>query len=423
MSEIVLTGLNHKTAPVQIRERIAFSKEEAMLALEDIIKIPHIDEALLLSTCNRVELLITTKTPDSSMEILKNYISKTKNLAICEFENCLYTYTGSEAIRHIFKVASSLDSLIVGEPQILGQIKEAYRIATQKKTSNVILNKLMHKTFSVAKKVRTETGICDNAVSISYAAVELAKKIFGELDDKKILLIGAGEMAELAVEHLLKNKVTEILVANRTFKKGLELAEKFNGKAIMMEEIAEVLKIVDIIISSTGSPDFILKTELIKKIMKERKNRHLFFIDIAVPRDIHPDINRLPNCYVYDIDDLQGIIDDNIEERNKEALKGERIINESVIRFEEWMSSLKAVPTIVALRAKIDNLAKSEAEKNLLSLKSLSKNDYESIMRMTESIVNKILHYPTVYLKNNGCAGNNSQYIDMIKKIFKLDET
>ena len=240
--------------------------------------------------------------------------------------------------------------MVIGEPQILGQIKEAYRSATELKTSGVILNRLLHRTFSVAKRIRSETGIGDRAVSISYAAVELGKKIFGSLEKKKILLIGAGEMAELAVEHLIRNKAGEIFVANRTFETGVELAKQFNGKAIRFEEIGESLKVVDIIISSTGSPDFVVSRKTVKSVIRTRRNRPLFFIDIAVPRDIDPEVNWLTNSYVYDIDDLNGVIDENIEDRQREAIKGERIIDESVIGFKNWYLSLDVVPTIDDLR-------------------------------------------------------------------------
>jgi glutamyl-tRNA reductase len=312
--------------------------------------------------------------------------------------------------------------MVVGEPQILGQLKEAYQNATTQKASGVILNRLLHRTFFVAKRVRSETGIGDSAVSISYAAVELARKIFGSLEKKAVLLIGAGEMAELAVEHLIRNRVGDILVANRTFERGVDLAERFNGKAVKMEEIPDTLKHVDIIISSTGAQDFIITRDQIKSIMRTRRNRPLFFIDIAVPRDIDPDINRLNNSYVYDIDDLKGVIDENIEERKKEAVKGERIIDEAVIRFRQWYENLDIVPTIVDLRKKLDTIARSEVEKTVQPLKHLSEEDIQAIYRMTDAIVNKVLHYPTQYLKNSNRHGNRSVHLDIARRLFKLDD-
>ncbi len=422
MLDIVLLGLNHKTAPVELRECLAFSKDETATALEALRKYPAISEVVIISTCNRVEVLLTTKSRSDAVDAVKTFISEFKKLPVAQFEESLYMHYGKKAVRHVFRVASSLDSMMVGEPQILGQMKEAYLVATMKKTSGVILNRLLHKTFFVAKRVRTETGIGDHAVSISYAAIELGRKIFGSLEGKKVLLIGAGEMAELAVEHLIRNRVGDIFVANRTFERGVELAGNFNGKAIRIEEITECLKVVDIIISSTGSPNFIIVRNQVKSIMRSRRNRPIFFIDIAVPRDIDPEINRLTNSYVYDIDDLKGIIDENIEDRNRESIKGERIIDEAAIHFRQWYESLEVVPTIVALRNKMNAIAKSEIKKTLRSLNHLSDNDRQAICRMTDAVVNKILHNPTIFLKNSGCRGNNSIYIDIARKLFKLDE-
>ena len=422
MLDIVLLGLNHKTAPIELRELLSFSKEEAVAVMEGLQKCPDINEVMLISTCNRVEVLLTTSNAIDAANSVKTYISEFKKIPISKFEDAFYMHDGEEAVRHIFRVASSLDSMMVGEPQILGQIKDAYLATILKKTSGVILNRLLHKTFFVAKRVRSETGIGDHAVSISYAAIELARKIFGDLEGKKVLLVGAGEMAELAVEHLVRNKVGEIFVANRTFERGVELSNRFKGKAIRIEEIPGSLKVVDIIISSTGSPNFVIVRDQVKGVMRSRRNRPIFFIDIAVPRDIDPDINRLNNAYVYDIDDLKGVIEENIKDRNKESIKGERIVDESVISFKRWFEGLSAVPTIVALRDKIDTIASTEVDKTLQSLNHLSDNDRQAIHRMTNSLINKILHDPTIFLKSNGCYGDRFAYIDLTRKLFKLDD-
>jgi len=421
MPEIVLLGINHETASVDLRECLAFSEDEAADALVLLRKNKYIKEALIFSTCNRVEVLIVTEDRTKGTDAATKFLSEFKKVPATQFEDALYVYNGDEAVRHIFRVASSLDSMMVGEPQILGQIKEAYRNATVKKTSGVILNRLLHRTFFVAKKVRSETGIGDHAVSISYAAIELGRKIFGTLENKKVLLIGAGEMAELAVEHLIRNRTGEIFVANRTFKRGVELAKKFKGQAIRFEELPNYLKEVDIIISSTGSSDFILRPEQVKKIMPNRRNRPLFFIDIAVPRDIDPKINRLNNSYVYDIDDLKGVVDENIGDRKAEAVKGERIVDEAVIRFREWYDSLDVVPTIVALRSKLEIIARAEVEKTMQS-NSVSGADSQAIQRMTDSIINKFLHDPTLVLKGNGIHRDKSVYLDVARKLFRLDK-
>jgi glutamyl-tRNA reductase len=383
---------------------------------------PVIMELMLFSTCNRVELLMTTPNPDKAIQTAKQYLSDSKQMALKQFENSLYIHQGDDAIRHIFRVASSLDSLIVGEPQILGQIKDAYRRATSQKTSGVILNRLLHKTFFIAKRVRHETGIGDHAVSISYAAIELAKKIFGSLEGKEILLIGAGEMAELAVENLIRNRSGNIFVANRTFENALKLADKFKGQAIRFEEISGAIERVDIIISSTGAKDLIIHQDQVKKILRKRKNRPLFFIDIAVPRDIDPEINRLSNAYVYDIDDLKGVIEENIEDRKREAVKAERMIDEAVIKFRQWHENLDIVPTIIDLRKKLDTIAQNEVKKTFKSLHHVSESDYQAIYRMTHAIINKILHDPTLFLKQNGYHGLNSASIDFTRKLFRLDE-
>ncbi|RJP79078.1 MAG: glutamyl-tRNA reductase [Desulfobacteraceae bacterium] len=422
MNEIVLLGLNHTTAPVALRECLAFSNQEAVESLAQLGKDPAVDELLIFSTCNRVEILMTSNNISAAVDAAKKHISTFKRIHPEEYEKALYTLQGEDAVKHVFRVASSLDSMIIGEPQILGQIKEAYRVATENKTSGVILNRLLHRTFFVAKKVRTETGIGGSAVSISYAAVELGKKIFGSLEEKKVLLIGAGEMAELAVEHIIQNRASDIYVANRTFRRAVALADRFQGKAVHFEEIQDVLKSVDIIISSTGSPSFIISHEMVKSCMKMRKNRPIFFIDIAVPRDIDPAVNRISNSYVYDIDDLKSVIDENIEERKKEAIKGERIVDEAVIKFMEWYQNLEVIPTIVSIKNKLDTIVKSELEKTRSSLKHLPEPDLKTVTRMTDSIIKKFMHDPTLFLKGNGCHGDKAFYLDAARKLFKLDD-
>jgi len=422
MQDIVLIGLNHNTAPVELRECIAFTEDDTRAALARLGERPEVDEAMLLSTCNRVEVLLVSKQPEEAARETKQFLARVNDLPIERFEASLYMLQGDDAVRHVFRVASSLDSMVLGEPQILGQIKTAYQTATQAKTSGVLLNRLLHRTFFVAKRVRSETGIGDNAVSISYAAIELGRKIFDTLKDKKVLLIGAGEMAELAVEHLIRHDARDIYVANRTFERGVNLAKKFKGQAIGFEEIADTLQQVDIIISSTGSVDFVIRKKLVKAVMKKRRNSPLFFIDIAVPRDIDPEINRLANAYVYDIDDLKGVIEENLEDRRREAAKAERIIDEAVIRFREWYENLDVVPTIVALRSKMEAIAASELEKTLHSLRHLPETDRDAMTRMVQALINKIMHNPTRLLKTDSPHINKSVYLDFTRRLFKLDE-
>ncbi len=422
MRDIVLLGLNHKTASVDVRECIAFTAEETDQALGMLRGHPDIGESILFSTCNRIELLMVAENSATAVDAAKQFLSTFKRVPLDRFESALYQYAGDAAVQHTFQVAASLDSMVVGEPQILGQMKEAYRRATVEKTSGVILNKLLHRTFFVAKKVRTETGIGGHAVSISYAAIELGKKIFGDLEGKRVMLIGAGEMAELAVDHLIRNRAGAITVANRTFARGVELAARFSGTAIKFEEIVDYLKDVDIIISSTGATGYVLQKGQVKAAMKRRRNRRLFFIDIAVPRDIDPEINRISNAYVYDIDDLKGIVDENIEDRQREAVKAQRIIDEAVIGFRKWFETLAVVPTIVSLRDKVETLARQEMDKTFGTMSHLPESDRQAIERMTRALVNKILHDPTHYLKNDGCMGNKAAALDLTRKLFNLED-
>jgi len=340
------------------------------------------------------------------------------------FESALYLHQGEEAVRHVFSVAASLDSMVVGEPQILGQVKAAYRNATAEKSAGVILNRLLHRTFFVAKRIRSETGIGDHAVSISYAAIELGRKIFGDLADKQVLFIGAGEMAELAVEHLIRHRVGRIFVANRTFERGLELASRYKGSAIAFNEIPNHLHKVDIIISSTGAQDYVVHKSDLKGIMRGRRNRPLFFIDIAVPRDIDPRLNQVNNIYLYDIDDLNGVVDDNRQDRDREALKARRMVDEAVIQFRQWYCGLDVVPTLKDLRNKISAMGQTELEKSAGQLSHLPPGDREVIEKILQTTINKILHDPTRYLKSSGMhSGSRSQAIDMVRKLFNLDDS
>ena len=419
---IILAGINHQTAPVEIREKLAFAEEDVSAALDALIALPQIHEVVLFSTCNRVEVLFSTDDAASAVPAVTACICQMKELSPDQLSTVMYSHEADAAVRHVFRVASGLDSMIVGEPQIFGQVKTAYRQAVTRNTSGVILNRLIHRTFFVAKRVRSETGIGDSAVSISYAAVELAKKIFGSLEGRRILLVGACEMAELAVEHLVGNRAGTTWVANRTLERAMALAAVFNGTAVSLEEIPGLLASTDIVVSSTGAHGLVITRDQVKGVMRSRKNRPLFFIDIAVPRDIDPDINKLENAYVYDIDDLKEIIEDNLAERRKEAIKAERIVDESVIRFRAWYDSLDVVPTVVALREKMTAIARSEADKTLGTLKDLKRNDREAVIRMTEAIVSKIMHDPTTFLKNNRDRKHRHQYLDTVKRLFNLDE-
>ena len=360
---IILLGVNHKNTPVEIREQIAVSGgyEEPLAALK---QIAGLRECYLLSTCNRVELLLVAE-PQFDIEDKVVAFLFGEQIPRTEANHYLYLLYGQEAVHHLFMVAASLDSMVVGEVQILGQLKEAYRHAARFGCTGPLLNKLLHKSFSVAKRVRSETAIGSSAVSISYAAVQLARKIFGNLKDKKVLLIGAGEMAELAAEHLVGQGVAEVIVANRTLSRAVDLAKRFHGKAISIGELVPQLEHVDIIISSTGATDIILHKDEVKSVMRARMNSPLFFIDIAVPRDLDPRLIEIDNVYLYDIDDLSNVVEINKSERDKEAVKAGRIVDEETLKFQRWYQGVAVTPTIQALKKKLDDIALGELEKTL----------------------------------------------------------
>jgi glutamyl-tRNA reductase len=420
MPHIILIGVNHKTAPVELRERLSFSTEETLAALRDLKQHPDITEALVFSTCNRTEIVVVCE-KNNALDTMTAFISRHKNIAVSEFASALYVFRKDEAVRHIFRVASSLDSMMVGEPQILGQVKQAYRTAVEARASGVLLNRMMHKAFSVAKQIRKETGIGDNAVSISYAAIELANKIFSDLSTKSVMLLGAGEMAELAVEHLLSHNVKQILVANRTFENAVVLAQKFNGQALGFEERESALADVDIIISSTGATEYVLTAAQVKKAMKKRQFKTLFFIDIAVPRDIDPKINTLSNAYVYDIDDLKTIVASNIQQREHETVKAERFVAEAVVKFRKWLDSLAIVPTIKAINDKMTAIVEMECDKTLSHLPHLSESDRDAIRRMTRAIASRAIHDPILFLRNTGDHRDDSLYLNVTRQLFHLD--
>jgi glutamyl-tRNA reductase len=383
--------------------------------------IPGIQEGIALSTCNRLEVLAVLDGNGDRISAVKSLLGETGRMKAEELGSYLYFYDGEAAVRHFFRVASSLDSMVLGEPQILGQVKEAYAQAVERKGTGLILNKLLHRAFFTAKRIRTETKIASQAVSVSFAAVELAKKILGELDDKRVLVIGAGEMSELAARHFLSQGVKEIFVANRTLSRAFELAEAFKGKAIPFEEIARHLHRVDIVLSSTGSSQYVVRREELAGVLKARKNLPMFFIDIAVPRDIDPRINEIDNVYVYDIDDLEGIVEANREERKREVAKAEGIIDEGVESFRQWLRGLEAVPTILALRGQAEEICRREVAKTLSLMKNSSEEQHRLLDALANSIVNKILHHPISVLKRQEEQGHGGVYTEVMRKMFRLD--
>ncbi len=417
--KILVAGLNHNTADVEVREKVAFDGSRLDEGLRRLRELPEIEEGMILSTCNRVELYAHVKDTFKASESIKNFLSEFHHVNRELLDKAIYTHDDVDAIRHIFRVASSLDSMVVGEPQILGQLKEAFETSLEKKTTGILLNRLMKKAISVAKRVRSETKIAENAVSISFAAVELAKKIFADLSDKVFMLLGAGEMAELAARHLMNNGVKEVIVANRSFERACDLSKEFNGRPVALDDFLREMLHSDIVICSTGAPNYIFMKDQMQKVMKERKQRPVFLIDISVPRNIDPKINDLDNVYLYNIDDLQGIVDANMFERKKEAEKAEKIIEEEIEPFLKWLSSLDSVPTIVALREKAEEIKKEEFEKLMNRFPEMEDKHKKAIECMAAAITNKLIHPPTKALKED--PEDKDLMIAIIKKLYGIN--
>jgi glutamyl-tRNA reductase len=419
---LLLLGVNHKTTPVAVREKIALSDgyEEPLTRLK---RVPGLKEYYLLSTCNRVEFLLVEKPGKNVEEAIISFLFG-DDVKMEDVRKYLYILEGQEAVKHLFMVAASLDSMIVGEAQILGQLKVAYRHASQLGCTGPLLNKLLHKSFSVAKRVRTETAIGSSAVSISFAAVQLAKKIFGNLKGKNVMLVGAGEMAELAAEHLVGQGVGSVVVANRTLSRAVNLAQCFGGAAVSMDELVAQLETVDIIISSTGAKGIILHKDDVKSVMRARMNKPLFFIDIAVPRDLDPKLNEIENVYLYDIDDLSSVVEMNRAERDKEAVKATRIVDEESLKFERYYQGLAVTPTILELREKMENIGVQELEKTLGKLSGVSEADRKHLEKMISAINAKVLHNPLMYLKAESCMGrdNRDKKVATIRELFGLED-
>ncbi|HKZ15926.1 MAG TPA: glutamyl-tRNA reductase [Geobacteraceae bacterium] len=417
---IVVVGLSHKTAPLEIREKVAFAPTWIEEPLRELVSLRDITEAVILSTCNRVEVYAATRDIAGGIGRIKRFLADHHNVPFDMLDQHLYGLHGEEAIRHVFRVAASLDSMVMGEPQILGQVKSAYGYAAEYQTSGIILNRFLHKAFSVAKRVRTETHIASSAVSVAFAAVELAKKIFDDLSDKTVMLIGAGEMGELAAKHFINNGVQGALVVNRTFERGEKLAEEFGGKAVVFEDMFDHLHKADIVLTSTGAPQHIIKPKQVAEVIRRRKMKPMFFIDIAVPRDIDPKVNELENVYLYNTDDLQGIVEFNRRQRAIEAEKAEEIVNQEIGQFFSWLSALEVTPTIVALRSRFEEVSKSELARTMAGWRDLRPEDQKRLEALTDAIIGKLLHSPISILKQNRQGNRSDLYVDALRQLFDL---
>jgi glutamyl-tRNA reductase len=414
-----LIGVSHKSAPIEVRERLAIPESRLPEALRRLAEHPGVDEGMILSTCNRVEVLAQTK--NGSVD-LRGFLRDYFHLDPAEYEAHLYEHHEQEAIRHLFRVSSSLDSMVVGEPQILGQVKEAYATARAVGAVHSQLDLLLTRAFAVAKRVRTETAVGSSAVSVASVAVELAKKIFGSLQGKHVYLVGAGKMSELAARHLLAHGAETIFVANRTHERAQQLAAKFDGHAILFEQLYETCDRADIVITSTGAPHAIFRREHGELFLARRKNRPMFFIDIAVPRDVDPGMNKLDGIFVYDIDDLQQAVSSHVDDRRKEAERAEAIVTAEVERFQVRLQTLDVVPTIVSLQDHLETIRQAEIDRVRGRLGVLSPEQELAVEALTRGIVSKIMHTPISALKTAVREPEATTVIDLVRRLFNLQE-
>lgn len=418
---LVVVGLNHRTAPVAVRERLAFTVPELAAALTRLAQVSGVQECAIVSTCNRVEVVVTCPPEGMLASAIAEFLAAERDVPRAEFESHLYELEGRNAVRHLFRVASSLDSMVIGEPQILGQMKEYYAEASATGTSGAVLHRAFHRAFAVAKRVRTETGVASKAVSVASVAVDLTQTIFETLQDKTAMLIGAGTMSELLARHLRSQGIAGIVVVNRTFDHAVELAREFGGVPVPFERMTDYLKTVDVIIGSSASTDYVVTQAAVQEILRARRQRPMFFIDLAVPRNFDPSINDVDNAYLYDIDDLARLTAANTDERGREGVLAEAIVEEEVEGFWRWLTSLEAVPTIVAIREKVEAIRQAELEKALHSLRDQAPRHRALLDAMTSSIVNKILHAPFSILRRDGSGEGGGTLVASARQLFDVE--
>jgi glutamyl-tRNA reductase len=423
--EIVIVGLNHRSAPIDIRESVAFENSYLQDALPRLRGYPSIHEGVILSTCNRVEVVAAAADSRAAFDEIKAFLSEQKaHRGLSPLDEHIYAYEGEDAVRHLFRVAASLDSMVVGEPQILGQLKQYYDAAQRAGTVGTILHRLFHRSFSAAKRVRSETGIGSGAVSVSSVAMDLARRIFDRFDDKTVMLIGAGKMGDLMARHLRGNGIQSLMITNRTFERAVELAEKIPGSPIRFEDFPRYLKMADLVIGCAGGAEVLVNAALVDKVLRERKQKPMFFIDIGDRRIFDAKINDLDNVYLYNIDDLRTVAEDNLQERSGEAVKAEQIVNEEVQGFARWIAELEQAPTITALRRHFEEIRRREIDKSLGGgLKDLSEQQRAALDDMTNAMVNKMLHGPISHIKRNSQDDEEESalYVAALKKLFDLE--
>ena len=417
---LLLVGASHRTAPVELRERLDFTSRGLEHAVRTLAARRSAAEAVVVSTCNRAELYVACQDPLGAADDLRAFFSEFHQLPVEEIGPHLYTHHDDDVVRHLFRVSSGLDSLVVGEPQILGQIKEAYGVATAANSAGPLLNRLFHWAFGVGKRVRSETALAEGAVSVSFAAVSLARKIFGNLAGRRVLVIGAGEMGKLTALHLKAQRVASVVIISRTLAHAQELADEVGGDVAPWDSLPQTLLESDIVITVTGSPTPILSKTQIKAAMPASRMRPLFLIDIAVPRDVDPRAGDIEQVFLYNIDDLQAIVRENLERRGVEVVRAEQIVDEEVHRFSDWQKSREVVPTIVALRQRFETIRKSELERLEPKLAALTPDARARVEEITRLIVEKLLLHPTEQLKTAGDSHLVSQYKAALNRLFSL---
>jgi glutamyl-tRNA reductase len=420
--KLLVTGVSHKTAPVEVRERLAFSEIALPAALRDLASREGVNEAMLLSTCNRVEIALAADDAVDPLAAVNSFLHDSRGVEMDALGPCLYHHEGKDAIHHLFRVAASLDSMVVGEPQILGQLKAAYAHAKANDCLNGLLENVITHAFSVAKRVRSETGIGQMAVSVSYAAVELARKIFGSLNGHTVIIVGSGKMSELAARHLRRSGAAHIFVTNRTYERAQELAVLFQGTPIEYNRFLGILPEVDILIASSGAPHYILNKEEMQRVISARRNKPMFLIDIAVPRNIEPSVNEIDNVFLYDIDDLQEVVNANLRERIKEAERAEEMVTQEVERMMARLKVQEVAPTIVSLQEQLEHIRAAEIERMRRKLGPLTPEQEEALDGLTRGIVNKIAHGPISELRRQAGRPEGGHIVDAIRQVFHLKD-
>lgn len=419
---LILAGINHRTAPIEVRERMNIREAHLTAALSDLVGREGILEALILSTCNRVEVFANAAAEADPEPLIRSFLADYHHCNLAAYERHLYWRRQEEAVDHLFRVAASLDSMIVGEPQILGQVKEAFAIAQNAGALKGEFYEVVNHALAAARRVRRETAVGSAAISVSYVAVELARKIFGSLEDKTVLILGAGKMSELAARHLASSGAKSILVSNRTYERAVELACELGGEAIRFDDVFSHLPQADIVISSTGAPHFLIRREQVEQVLDGRKQRPIFFVDIAVPRDIDPAVNELDNAFVYDIDDLGQVAEANKKQRQAEAARAEEILQQETGKLMRRLASREVTPAIVAIEQRLTRIREEESERFRSRLASLTPEQREAVDSMTQAMMNKVLHGPVTELKNVASHPERGALVQMVRKIFGVNE-